>query len=241
MNQNERITTTEYTPFTPRYTESELRTLTTSEQWYKLAPNLLSPFSLCANQMLQEELMHLIRSIEQPPFFSRTPITNPDTKLKIEYPCGSLEYIGHTENKQVFKYTAGESCLVLAVCRGFNYTYPLIPEDPHLTPFYTKRELGRLRKVDFYSDLRTYLCLPYECDGEHFGVFLQEYGGDAALNALGIVTKNLARRRVEKELDKRDLRTVHPHAYEHERHYLLPQGRFALPAVIDIEVTGKQY
>ncbi len=219
-----------------------LEELVSSEAWRQLSPNLPTDDDLSPKDLDATQVAAIVRAFIDPSLTSQ----DPDHRvLAIDLPgTGRLERIGSVEDpdaKPCYKLTTAEGKHMAVIFA--NYAPELgvrVPTDPHMSLI----DESSTRRLWEYSDLRTYLYVPFS---DTNAIEFQELGSEDSrpiiTSLVGLTA--LARRRAMKRI------AAHPHSesfvdldwetareLSHPRHFLRKAGH-RLPAVIDVPVTER--
>lgn len=217
-----------------KYDPENLYSMLNTSRWQGLSPNYQSPRAMLPKELSTEDVEEIVDVVISEEALRSTENRHIQFTFRREIPnLGSIEAFGRGESNVVYLLTnmAGRNMVVKFGDYGVGLKVGLqIPQDRRI---YQSRE-GIGKNLWYYSDLKTYLCLPITPDS--YGVIFQEYGGRN--NSTGILNAFAARRARQyiKSSERQMILSVREGELKHPRHFLYNRGIFRIPAVIDIPV-----
>lgn len=178
------------------FTEQELQDVLTSDAFQELNPNYSHPLALLPKELTARQVVDIISIVTSAEMFevyqNRHKIKNLTKKIP---EVGDITKIGEGESKICYRLTTPEGKRLVILFGG----YGDILRSPKDSKVYRVFE-GLWEDKYVYSDLRTYLCMPFTTEVNSsrsmYGILLQEDGGDKRLNVLYPLTQKLTARKI---------------------------------------------
>lgn len=225
--------------------ESELQRLVICESWQNLGPRFNRPDALLPSEISFSQMQQIIAALTDAKVIEAfVPPGEMDARVPFQQVdlsgTGQLRALGQGERKCGFVFTTGSGKKIAVILQA-GYNGPLqIPQDPRISINFVEQFRNRKLYHYSYSDLHTYLTVPFSFRGKSFGIRFQEFGGDEHLNSWSTVTMEVIKKLAEKYIDSKGYKAVEPSDFNKAEHYLLPNGKLSWPALIDVSLVSKR-